>query len=185
MPHILEGIKMASMSKLNLKRLSLAIMIAAFFTVVVTFWEYFHLYYKSGASSGYFGPWTLGLGKETFTKLQNWIHYPTGTDPVALSFMGVGFFTASVLTFLRTRFLWFPFHPLGYAMAGDWGMYNLWSCFFTSFILKWIILKYGGLKLYRRSVPLLLGLAFGDLFVGSIWSIIGIAMDTTIYQPFP
>ena len=160
-------------------------MVAVFFTVVVTFWEYLHLFYRSGASSGYFGPWALGLGKETFTKLQNWIYYPTGTDPVALSFMGVGFLTASILTFLRTRFLWFPFHPLGYAMAGDWGMYNLWSCFFVSFILKWMILKYGGLKLYRRSVSLFLGLAFGDLFVGSIWSIIGIAMDTTIYQPFP
>ena len=185
MPHILEGVKMASTSKLNLKRLSLAIMVAVFFTVAVTFWEYLHIYYRSGASSGHFGPWTLGLGKETFTKLQNWIYYPTGTDPVALSFMGVGFLTASILTFLRTRFLWFPFHPLGYAMAGDWGMYNLWSCFFVSFILKWMILKYSGLKLYRRSVSLFLGLAFGDLFVGSIWSIIGIAMDTTIYQPFP
>ena len=185
MPHILEGVKMASSSKGNLRRLSLAIMVAVFFTVVAVFWEYLHLFYKSGASSGYFGPWALGLGKETFTKLQNWIYYPTGTDPVALSFMGVGFFTASVLTFLRTRFLWFPFHPLGYAMAGDWGMYNLWSCFFVSFMFKWIILKYGGLKLYRRSVSLFLGLAFGDLFVGSIWSIIGIIMDTTIYQPFP
>ena len=124
MPHILEGVKMASSSKLNLRRLSLAIMIAASFTVAVTFWEYLHLYYKYGASSGYFGPWTLGLGNETFSRLQNWIYYPTQPDPVALSFMGVGFIAASILTFLRTRFLWFPFHPLGYAMAGDWGMYN-------------------------------------------------------------
>lgn len=185
MPHILEGIKMTSLSKGNLRKLSLAVLIAAAFTVVVVFWEYLHLYYRSGASSGYFGPWTLGLGNETYSRLQNWIYYPTETDPIAVSFMGIGFVMASILMFLRTRFLWFPFHPLGYAMAGDWGMYNLWSCFFSSFILKWIILKYGGLKLYRRSVPLFLGLAFGDLFIGSIWSIIGIAMDTTIYQPFP
>ncbi|HID57451.1 TPA: hypothetical protein EYP37_13030 [Candidatus Poribacteria bacterium] len=70
-------------------------------------------------------------------------------------------------------------------MAGDWGMYNLWSCFFLSFILKWAILKYGGLKQYRKAVPFFLGLALGDLSLGSVWSIIGIAMNTTIYQPFP
>lgn len=185
MPHILEGIKMSSMYRLSLKRLSYAIILASIFTVIATFWEYLHLYYKLGASSGYFGPWTLGLGNETFTKLQNWLYYPSLTDKIAVLFTGVGFVIASILTFLRTRFLWFPLHPLGYAMAGDWGMYNLWSCFFTSFIFKWFILRFGGLKLYRRAVPLFLGIALGDLSIGSVWSIIGILMNTTIYQPFP
>jgi hypothetical protein len=185
MPHMLEGMKIASLSRLNLKKLYMGIIIAAFFTVILSFWEYLHLYYDSGAASGYFGPWTLGLGNETYSRLQNWIYYPTETDIIGVTFVGVGFFIASVLSFLRTRFLWFPFHPLGYAMAGDWGMYNLWSCFFVSFILKWMVLKFGGLRMYRRSVPLFLGLALGDLFLGSIWSIIGVALDTTIYQPFP
>lgn len=185
MPHILEGIKMANLSRLNSRKLLSAILLAAGFTVIVAFWEFLRLYYKLGASSGYFGPWTLGLGNETFSELQNRIYYPTGIDTAKISFAGIGFLIASILTFLRTRFLWFPFHPLGYAMASDWGMYNLWSCFFTSFILKWTILKFGGLKLYRRAVPLFLGLALGDLAIGSIWSLIGAAMDTTIYQPFP
>ncbi|MBD3184824.1 hypothetical protein GF312_21255 [Candidatus Poribacteria bacterium] len=185
MPHMLEGMKMTNLSGYRSRRLSLGIVLSAFVTVIACFWIYLHLYYKTGASSGYFGPWTLGLGNETYSRLQNWIYYPTEPNSIGTIFMGVGFLIASALTFLRTRFLWFPFHPLGYAMAGDWGMYNLWSCFFASYMAKWIILKYGGLKLYRRSVPLFLGLALGDLTIGSIWSIIGVALDTTIYQPFP
>ena len=176
---------MIGSSRLNLKKIAIAIMITVTFTVVIAFWEYLYLYYKLGASSGYFGPWTLGFGNETYSGLQNWLSYPKEIDPIALSFMGLGFMVSWLLTFLRTRFLWFSFHPLGYTMMSDWGMYNLWSCFLLSFIIKWIILKYGGLKLYRRSLPIFLGLAFGDLLIGSIWSIIGIAMNTTIYQPFP
>jgi hypothetical protein len=185
MPHQLEGYKMAGSVGLNLRKLSIAMLISVAFTVMVVFWEYLYLYYKFGASSGYFGPWTLGFGRETFSALQNWICYPTGTDRIGISFVGAGFLISTALMLLRTRFLWFPLHPLGYAMAGDWGMYNLWSCFFSSFILKWVILKYGGLKQYRRAVPFFLGLALGDLSLGSVWSIMGIAMNTTIYQPFP
>ena len=183
MPHQLEGFKLASSSGIRLRRLSLAMLIAAALTVLVGFWEYLHIYYNFGVTSGYFGLWIVGFGNETFFGLQNWIYYPTGTDWVGVSFMGIGFLISSILMFLRIRFLWFPFHPLGYAMAGDLGMF--WCPFFASFVLKWIILKYGGLKLYRRAVPFFLGLMLGDLFIGSVWSIIGIAMDRTIYSLFP
>ena len=185
MPHQLEGFKVASSIGLSMRKLSVAILIAVVVTSVAAFWEYLHLYYEHGAASGYFGPWTLGFGHETFSRLQNWIYYPTSTDTARLSFMGIGFGIASVLAFLRTRFLWFPLHPLGYAMAGDWGMYNLWSCFFASYLFKRIILKCGGLRSYRNAVPFFLGLALGDLAIGSVWSLIGVFMNTTIYQPFP
>ena len=185
MPHLLEGFKMSTMISSSAQWISSAVLLSVVTSGVVVFWVYLDLYYRFGASSGYFGPWTLGFGRETFTRLQNWLHFPTETDQAGLLFMGIGLLTASTLTFLRTRFLWFPLHPLGYAMAGDWGMSNLWSCFFTSFLLKWAIFKFGGLKSYRNAVPFFLGMALGDLTVGSLWSLIGIFMDETIYQPFP
>ena len=185
MPHLLEGFKMSVMVGSPARWPTWAVLLSVLVSSVVVFWVYLDLYYRFGASSGYFGIWTLGFGRETFTRLQNWIHFPTETDHVGLSFMGIGFLIASMLTFLRTRFLWFPLHPLGYAMAGDWGMSNLWSCFFSSFLIKWAIFKYGGLRSYRNAVPFFLGMALGDLTVGSLWSLIGVFMDETIYQPFP
>ena len=185
MPHLLEGFKMSVMVGSPARWLTWAVLLSVLVSSVVAFWVYLDLYYRFGASSGYFGIWTLGFGRETFTRLQNWIHFPTETDHAGLSFMGIGFLIASMLTFLRMRFLWFPLHPLGYAMAGDWGMSNLWSCFFTSFLIKWTIFKYGGLRSYRNAVPFFLGMALGDLTVGSLWSLIGVFMDETIYQPFP
>jgi len=89
-------------------------------------------YCQIGAESGYFGPWALGLGRGTFNGLQNWLHYPTTTNYLSITFMIVGLIVASFLMFLRTRFLWWTLHPLGYVLARDWGMYNLWSCIFLN-----------------------------------------------------
>ena len=103
--------------------LLLAVLLSVVASRVVVFWGYLDLYYRFGVSSGYFGPWTLGFGRETFHRLQNWLRFPTETDPTGLLFMGIGLLTDSTLMFLRMRFLWFPLHP--HAMAGDWGMSHL------------------------------------------------------------
>jgi hypothetical protein len=99
--------------------------------------------------------------------------------------MGVGYIFTIFLMLLRTRFIWWPFHPLGYALAPTWGMYNLWSCIFIATMAKWIILKQGGLRAYRRAVPFFLGLALGDYVLGSIWSIMSVVLDRPMYQFWP
>ncbi|MBM3241037.1 hypothetical protein FJZ31_32540 [Candidatus Poribacteria bacterium] len=185
MPHQLEAFKLAERANLNSRRLFIVILIAAGASIITTFWMLLHFYYKIGAESGYFGPWALGLGQGTFSDLQNWLYYPTATDYLAIVFMCFGFAVSSVLMFLRMRFFWWPLHPLGYVLASDWGMYNLWSCLFVSWVAKWIVLRHGALKSYRRAVPFFLGLALGDYTIGGLWSIAGIALDTTIYQFFP
>ena len=119
MPHLLEGLKMSGMISSSAQWLLLAVLLSVVTSRMVVFWVYLDLYYRFGASSGYFGPWTLGFGRETFTQLQNWLHSPTETDQAGFLFMDIGLMTASTLAFLRTRFLWFPLHPLGYAMARD------------------------------------------------------------------
>ena len=64
-------------------------------------------------------------------------------------------------------------------------MLNLWSCLFVAWTAKAIVLHQGGLKAYRRTVPLFLGLALGDYLCGSLWSIGSIVANTTLYQFWP
>jgi hypothetical protein len=97
--------------------------------------------------------------------------------------VGLGFTFVLFLNIMRTLFLWWPLHPIGYAVAGSYGMSFLWSCMLVSWIFKWFILRYGGIKRYRQSAPLFLGLVLGEFSVASIWTIIGIALDQPrIYQ---
>ncbi len=51
-------------------------------------------------------------------------------------------------------------------------------------MLKLLILRYGGLKLYRDSLPFFLGLILGDFTIGSIWAIGGPLMGIQTYRIF-
>jgi len=185
MPHQLEAFKLAERTGIDNRRLLMAILLATVFGGFITAWFLLAKYYKYGAASGHFGPWALGLANSAFNPLQNWLTYPTTTNYTYTSFMGIGFIFTISLMLIRTRFIWWPFHPLGYALAPTWGMYNLWSCIFIASIAKWVILKQGGLKAYRRAVPLFLGLALGDYVLGSIWSILSVVLDKPMYQFWP
>jgi hypothetical protein len=79
------------------------------------------------------------------------------------------------------RFFWWPFHPAGYAITTSWGMNIIWSCLFFSWLIKSVILKYGGLKIHRQAIPFFLGLILGEFTVGSLWTIIGIVFGVQTY----
>jgi len=76
------------------------------------------------------------------------------------------------LSVLRRRYLWFPLHPIGYIMMQAHCMHPLWFSIFVGWALKGIILRYGGAKGLRRTRPLFLGIAFGDILMMVFWLIV-------------
>ena len=81
-------------------------------------------------------------------------------------FATINFMVGALVTFLiatlRTRLLWFPLHPLGYALSGCWTMMVFWFPCFVAWLCKVLILRYGGMKLYARARPFFLGLVLGE-----------------------
>ena len=185
MPHQLEAFKIAEVANINQRRMLLTIIIATIFGGLVAFWVQLHLYYQFGADSGYFGPWALGYGREYFGRLTNWITYPVDTDWLGVIFIGIGFSVMMVLTYLRVKFFWLPLHPLGYVMASNQEMSDLWIPLLIALTLKWIILRHGGIQSYRRVIPFFLGLVLGDYLMGSTWSLLNVLLNTTMYQFYP
>ncbi|MDE0484079.1 MAG: hypothetical protein OXI67_15990 [Candidatus Poribacteria bacterium] len=185
MPHQLEAFKIAEVAKINPRRMLYTIIIATVLGGLVAFWAQLHLYYQFGADSGYYGPWALGYGRQYFSRLTNWITYPLDTDWIGVIFIGIGFSVMMGLTFLRVKFFWLPLHPLGYVMASNQEMSDLWIPLLIALTLKWLILRHGGIKSYRRAVPFFLGLVLGDYLMGSTWSILNVLLNTTMYQFYP
>ena len=153
--------------------------------VILGFWVQLHYFYKFGADSGHFNNWSTGYGKQFFGRLRNWIYRPSNADPVKLLFMGVGFSFMVMLVYMRVRFFWLPLHPLGYAMASNQEMSDLWAPILICLLLKWLILKYGGIRSYRRAVPFFLGLVLGDHLMGIAWSLLSVALNVDMYQFYP
>ncbi|MDP6040519.1 MAG: hypothetical protein QGG64_18365, partial [Candidatus Latescibacteria bacterium] len=73
----------------------------------------------------------------------------------------LGFITTLLTAFLRYRLPWWPLHPIGFVSATTYPA-NL--CIFSIFIAwfaKLIILRTGGILLYRKAAPFFFGLMLG------------------------
>jgi len=77
---------------------------------------------------------------------------------------------ALTLGLLRMRFWWWPFHPVGYLAANSWGMHWFYSAFFLGWIAKSAVTRYGGLRAYRRTMPIAIGLIAGELMSEAVWA---------------
>ena len=95
--------------------------------------------------------------------------------------MFLGFLFTLMLMAMRMRFLWWPFHPAGYALSINFGIDYIWFCLVIISLVKWLILKYGGLKVHRQAVPFFMGLILGEFAVGSFWSALSIIIQRPTY----
>lgn len=86
--------------------------------------------------------------------------------------MGVSALIVILLAFARNTWFGFPLHPIGYLFASsfalEWGM---WNIIFVTWLIKAVVVKYGGLRVYRQSLPLFFGLALGDAVAHLVWGI--------------
>lgn len=182
MPNQLEAFKMAEMNGIGNRGLFAALLVTILVSIVATFWANLHLAYRDGAAIlGGFKDW---VGWESFNRLQRWFISPTPPDAPRILFTGIGSLMVIGMTILRTRFIGFPFHPAGYALAVSFAMEYFWFAVFVSWALKLAILKQGGIRAHRQAMPLFLGLILGDYFFGSIWAIIGPSIGMRTYKIF-
>ncbi|MFQ6048865.1 MAG: DUF6785 family protein, partial [Phycisphaerae bacterium] len=97
---------------------------------------------------------------------------------------GVGAAVMAGLIFLRSAIVAWPLHPIGLPMAGTWLMDWLWRPIFLAWLVKEVILRYGGPKLYRRSVPFFLGMILGQFVCGLFWLIVDYFTGVTSSELF-
>ena len=116
--------------------------------------------YEQGAYN--FGGFPFRYGRDSvFTRAVTMMQSPQGPASSRLIFFGVGVVGMTVLTVLRYRLPWWPLHPIGFAVGGSgratkstWSIFIAWAC-------KFLIVKIGGVTLYRRYRPLFTGLLSG------------------------
>jgi len=120
-----------------------------------------YLGYTYGAYNFNDFPFTR-YSKSGFASMLAQMNNPAPANWMRLSLFGIGAGMMSLLTFLKYRFVWWPLHPIGFALAGTGTSvrYTVFSVFLAWFI-KFIILRIGGAALYRRYRPFFLGVLVG------------------------
>jgi hypothetical protein len=180
MPSQLEALKLAEEHNIDLKRMVLPILAAFALATVCGMWSCLHILYRDGAAKCQGFAWWTGI--ESYNWLGDSINQGFRAEATRWSAVGAGSCFVIVLAWLRSRFVWFPFHPLGYCIGP--ALIWLWLPFLIAWAVKLVILRYGGLRLYRRSLPFFLGLVLGDYVTSAIWSLIGVTWGIPVYQIF-
>lgn len=85
----------------------------------------------------------------------------------------------------RSRFLWFPLHPLGYLLCLTYPMNMLWFSIFTGWLTKTLVIRFGGNNHYQRLIPSFLGLALGDITMMIFWLIVDALASRMGHQLMP
>jgi hypothetical protein len=181
MPNQLEAFKMAERVRISNRRLVRVMIFATVVGTVASFWTYLHVLYQTGAANS--AGFVVGIGHETFGRLERWIVRATGPEPGVVGALGSGFSITAILYLLKGRFVWWPLHPIGYVMtAATWGgLADIWFSVFLGWAIKITILKQAGFNAHRAAVPFFLGLVFGDYVVTGAWSVIGLIFHIPTY----
>jgi len=143
------------------------------------------LYYTYGAATANVNAYRVNMAKVPWNTLQGLLAAPKPAEPVALMGMGVGAVVTFLLSYLRTRFIGFPFSPAAYVLNVSWANELFWFDMFVAWMVKASLLRYGGMRLYAAGLPFFLGLILGDFVTGSAWSIVGMLLQVEIFRTFP
>lgn len=185
MPLQAEAMRMAQAGRIR-QRAMMVVMVAAIVVgIAVGFWACLAVWYKFGAGTAKVEPWRTGMGRVPFDRAVNYMLNPTRTDAAGIMAMAFGAGVTFALSYLRTRSVWFPFHPAGYVLANTGTMYWLWCPFLVAWLCKVLITKYGGIKGYRTALPFFLGLVLGDYMTSSLWALAGSVLGIKMYRCFP
>ncbi len=189
MPNQMEGIKIASAteqpSRMNNRHLYWVILWATLIAACSGWWSLLSIYYKYGAATGNVNDWRTNMGSAGFNILSDWIRNPTGFEVNRLYGVlgGAGF--TGFLMIMRTKFLAWPFHPVGYVLAETFTMPWLWCPTLIGWLVKLLTLRYGGMSAYRKGIPFMIGLILGDYVISSLWALLGLYLGIPTYRAFP
>lgn len=181
MPHQAEAFFLAERGNLNSRPLTWAMLGVSAVAMPLCLWILLHTLYGLGVSSGRVGAQINSFGGRAYGQfLQNWLNAPKPTDWHGVGAMTFGFLFTIFLSLLRTRYMWWSIHPLGYGLAVHTDLF--WAAFLISAVAKSWLLKYGGLKVYRQALPFFMGLVVGDFVMGAFWNFLSIALNRALYQ---
>jgi len=175
MPHQLEGLKMSQRTKTNPRTVVYAVLVGTVFGLIAAFWADLHIAYRVPGAPG------SGFSWESMRMLTWRLNFLREPDLGAMNFMFLGGLFTIFLTVMRIRFLWWPFHPVGYALSMNFGVDYIWFTLVIGSALKWSILRFGGLRALRKASPFFLGLILGEYAVGSFWNALSVIIQKKMY----
>ncbi|HOJ21182.1 MAG TPA: hypothetical protein PLY56_06585 [Armatimonadota bacterium] len=110
---------------------------------------------------------------------------PRAFEASKLATVAAGGAFAWFLAAMRQRFFWWPFHPVGYVLAYSSETTRIWFPFLAGWLCKVLLLRGGGLRLYRSGCRFFWGLMIGEFAAAALWLVVSTATGIEGYKIFP
>ena len=147
-----------------------AIVVAVFFGLFGATWAILEMTYRGGGNNAdrwFFLHYPKIIYMTTVTTLE-----PAGVYWKGIGFVGIGAIAMTIFTWMKSRFMWWPLHPIGFPIMATRVTDQIWFSVMLAWLIKVMVLKYGGTPLFRRSRHFFLGMILGSVSVSGLWLVI-------------
>ncbi len=181
-PVWMESLVGAERTGASQRTMLVAMILATLVALPSAYWALLKPAAEIGLESANIAGTLRGFGSQPWNQLASWMKVGGDPDPAAFTAATTGFMVAIGLFAVRIRSVGFPLHPVGYGISSTWSMGTVWLPLMVAWAAKSLVVKYSGLKGYRRLMPFFLGLILGDFISGSISNIIGTLSEFKPYH---
>jgi len=180
-PALLNNAKMAE-RKVSLRKLFAAMMLSVVICYGIGYFTQVREYYRVGApSQNSYSCHSIPTGY--LNRLETAVNSGKGMLNIGASgvrqmLAGAGAFAA--VHFLRSRFYWWPVHPVGLLTIRTWPLMTLWVSIFIGWLCKTLAQKYVRGPAMAKVRCFFLGFIVGDIIIGMVCFIIGLIAQKSI-----
>ena len=166
-----NGLRIATVAKLNLRRTVLAIALGCLLATAIGYGLSICLAYH-GLIPRETGELTGALPTFHFNKLVAMLQRPISVQWHAIAGIGLGFALMWGLEVAHRRSIWFGLSPLGYLIGLTRVMDRMWLSILVGWLANVLVNRYLGLRGYRKLRPFFLGLILGELLTAGQWLLV-------------
>lgn len=169
-PQVLKAFKIGDVANLNRRVLFVMITLAILVSMLACHVPSIWVMYRTGIPN--LGWWSQSAARFAANVVAGPVYRNEVFRPGEYPDMALGGAFTLFLVFMRKRFLWWPFHPLGFVVNTTWTMGRYWWAVFLGWSIKSVVTWLGGVKLWRRLYPAAIGLILGEAFILFTWLMI-------------
>jgi len=171
-PAQLEALRMAERSSINPTRLAWVLMAVVLLTMLSYFWASLHIGYHLGLGTSKASRDLVFVARGASEELDSWLRSPAGPNWYGVQAIGVGFGGTCLLMAFKLRFPGWPLHPVAFPLAFCYPIDSMLPAIIVAWLIKALLLRYGGLRAHRRALPFFLGLLVGSATMALIQSVV-------------
>ena len=166
---VVHSLKLTSTGERQDRRIAWGVFLAIAIGLAGSIWFTMSMAYKFGGvnlHNWYF----VGAPRWPFRYMASVANQPEPTFLPRFQFTAAGGLFMALLLYLRQRFIWWPLHPIGFPISSTYTIVSYgWFSIFLAWCFKGLILRYGGVHLYRTLLPFFLGLVLGEFTTACMW----------------